>query len=257
MGSKWSHGAGWRSLLAVQSAVVISHHQQTGYKVQSSPQAKEDDVISGEEHVKLHFPPLSVLEKMFCFVFFTCVSISTTCKPMLDTFWFIKCKMAWKEKDQQIYLDHKTSFHVRILLFLSQHCSVGCGRLIPLLVIPASPCWPCEPPASAVGRWDLPLGKTSSGNSHFRLQFCTADSQHVKWGKLLYSLWTLPRASPPFLFKNTLCELPENCHGEAQNDILLTDHLWELPSLCGIWFLSRWPADGGEIGSISQRHTCV
>lgn len=32
------------------------------------------------------------------FVFFTCVSISTTCKPMVDTFWLIKCKMAWREK---------------------------------------------------------------------------------------------------------------------------------------------------------------
>lgn len=31
-----------------------------------------------------------------------------------------------------------------------------------------------------------------------------ADSQHVKWGKLLYSLCALPRASePPFLFKES------------------------------------------------------
>lgn len=30
--------------------------------------------------------------------FFTCVSMSTTWRPMLDTSWLIKCKMAWKEK---------------------------------------------------------------------------------------------------------------------------------------------------------------
>lgn len=47
-------------------------------------------------------------------------------------------------------------------------CSAGCVRWLPLLVIPASPCWPCEPPASAAGRLDLPLGEPNSQKSHFR-----------------------------------------------------------------------------------------
>lgn len=40
--------------------------------------------------------------------------MSTTCKPILATLWFIKCKMAWKKKNQT-YLNNKTSLHFRIL----------------------------------------------------------------------------------------------------------------------------------------------
>lgn len=173
--------------------------------------------------------------------------MSTTCKPMLDTFWFIKCKMAWKEKNQQACLDNKTSLDVRILL--CQRRSVGWVRWTPLLVLPASPCWPCEPPASADGQWDLPLGETSRPKSHFRRQFWAADSQHVRWGKLsLLTLSAAEGAAVSVQRVNTPRKPSQNCHGEAQNNILLTHHLWEPPSLCGIWFRSRWPADGGEIG---------
>lgn len=53
---------------------------------------------STSNYVLLHSQSWKQHAAFFLFFFLTCVSISTTCKPMLDTFWFIKCKMAWKEK---------------------------------------------------------------------------------------------------------------------------------------------------------------
>lgn len=51
-------------------------------------------MISGKRIVITHVLPCQSWKH----VLFTCVSISTTCRPKLDTFWLIKCKMAWKEK---------------------------------------------------------------------------------------------------------------------------------------------------------------
>lgn len=172
---------------------------------------------------------------------------------MLDTFWFIKCKMAWKEKNQKTWLDNKTSLHVRILLsFLDT-------------TVNSSPCYTCFTVltlwGSSFSSWSMgsSSGENEQPEKSFQAAFlrCWYSTCQMRETSLLtLSAAEGVGAAVSVQRVNTLHELSQNCNGEAQNSIVLTHHLWELPSLCGIWFHSRWPADGGEIGSISWGNVC-
>lgn len=69
----------------------------------------------------------------------------------------------------------------------------------PLLVIPASLRWPCEPRAWAAGRWDLPLGwvnsvlKVAAGCRDVLMTFKNVKSG--RWQTTLCLLSALPRES--------------------------------------------------------------
>lgn len=97
-------------------------------------------------------------------------------------------------------------------------------------------------------------GNRTARKSHFRLRCCVAQSQHVKWEKLLYSPWVLPTESAQAsLFKESNPDVSFRTSAEqTHNNVLLTDLPWELPPPCGIWALSRWPADQRDDGQISQ-----
>lgn len=142
-----------------------------------------------------------------------------------------------------------------------QNSSFSTSQMIssPLLVIPASPCWPCEPPASAVGRWDPPLGKPNSRKSHFGLQCCVAESQHVKWGKLfLLTLSTAERVGAGGSVERvkTPHELPHICrrggeqHSAHPSSVRTSISVRDLipPSMT---------CDEGETGSTSRGHKRV
>lgn len=75
---------------------------------------------------------------------------------------------------------------------LLSHCQGTTSALPLLLVIPASPCWPCEPQASAVGRWDLPLRLTKQPDKCVKVTVgCKA---------VLMTFKNVKSAQPPAIF---------------------------------------------------------
>lgn len=75
---------------------------------------------------------------------------------------------------------------------LLSHCQWTTSALPLLLVIPVSPCWPCEPQASAVGRWDLPLRLTKQPDKCVKVTVgCKA---------VLMTFKNVKSAQPPTIF---------------------------------------------------------
>lgn len=123
----------------------------------------------------------------------------------------------------------------------------------PLLVIPSSLCRPCEPQASAVGRWNLPLGWPNSQKSvlkslkavmlfwwHSRCQTDSAPAHYLLTFSIAGGVWGCNAVEK----KNKKIEWPQfflTSTRITQNKTLLTVLLLGLLSAHLTWFHSYWP----------------
>lgn len=100
--------------------------------------------------------------------FFTCVSMSTTWRAMLDTSWLIKCKMAWKEKINrftavmgkhwflQYHINKTTGKMAKRPLNPRQNSSFSTSQMI------SSPCYTCF---TVLTSWASSFSSWSMGSS--------------------------------------------------------------------------------------------
>lgn len=202
--------------------------------------------------------------------FFTCVSMSTTWRPMLDTSWLIKCKMAWKEKINRFTAVMGKHW------FLQYHINKTTGKMAKRPLNPrqnsffstshmiSSPCYTCFTVltlwASSFSSWSMgsSSGETEQPEKSLRAAVlccwestCQMRETHLTF---FYSLWVLPRESEQAsLLKESKHDMSFRTSAEeAANNILLTGLLWELPSPCGTWSLPRWPATKGKLDRLHE-----
>lgn len=131
-----------------------------------------------------------------------------------------------------------------------------------LLVIPASPCWPCEPQASAVARWGLPLGDSQKSvlkslytailfRGHSRCQIGSTSDHTLLTFSIAEGLWACISAEKAKTnMKWTLSFLLT--HRTTQDRNLLTFLLLGPLSVGLIWFHFCWPGWKLKLETILQ-----